>query len=101
MVEEFRKRRDYICERINAIEGLSVVVPQGAFYVFVNAKDVLEKAGCKDADALALAILENASVGLVGGTDFGSPDHFRISYATSLDQIERGMDNIESWLGSL
>ena len=69
--------------------------------MFVNATGVFAKAGCKDADELALAILENASVGLVGGADFGSPEHFRISYATSLAQIERGMDNIEGWLGSL
>jgi aspartate aminotransferase len=101
MVEEFRKRRDYVCERVNAIEGLSVSVPQGAFYVFVNAHGVIEKAGCKNADELALTILENALVGLVGGTDFGSPEHFRISYATSIEQIERGMDNIENWLAGL
>ena len=99
MVEEFRKRRDYICERINAIDGLSVGVPQGAFYVFVNASGVFEKTGCRTSDELALAILDNALVGLVGGTDFGSSDHFRISYATSLEQIEQGMDNIENWLG--
>ncbi len=101
MVEEFQHRRDYICERINAIDGLSVAVPQGAFYVFVNAKGAIERGGFKTADELALAILENALVGLVGGTDFGSSEHFRISYATSLDQIERGMDNIENWLASL
>lgn len=101
MVEEFRARRDYVCERINAIDGLSVGVPEGAFYVFVNAAGVFEKTGCSDADDLALKILEQALVGLVGGTDFGSPEHFRISYATSLDQIEQGMDNIEKWLGAL
>jgi len=101
MVEEFRKRRDYVCERINAIDGLSVSVPEGAFYVFVNASGVFEKTGCSNADDLALMILERALVGLVGGTDFGSSDHFRISYATSLDQIEQGMDNIEQWLCGL
>ncbi len=101
MVEEFQRRRDYVCERINAVDGLSVSVPQGAFYVFVNAAGVFEKSGCRTAEELALAILENALVGLVGGSDFGSPSHFRISYATSLEQLERGMDNIENWLGGL
>ena len=101
MVEEFKRRRDYICDRVNAIDGLSVAVPQGAFYVFVNAAGVFEKTGCSDGDALALKILNNASVGLVGGNDFGSPDHFRISYATSMEQIEKGMDAISSWLSSL
>jgi len=101
MVAEFRKRRDHVCERINAIGGLSVVVPGGAFYVFVNVAGVLDKTRCKDGDALAMAILENASVGLVGGNDFGSREHVRISYATSMEQIDRGIDNIERWLKSL
>lgn len=101
MVAELRGRRDYVCERINAIDGLSVVVPGGAFYVFPNVAGVFERTGCADGDALALAILENARVGLVGGNDFGSPDHVRISYATSMDVLERGLDAIEGWLGSL
>jgi aspartate aminotransferase len=100
MVEEFRKRRDYVCERINAIDGLSVTVPDGAFYVFVNGRGAMEKTGAADGDGLAMQILENASVGLVGGNDFGSPDHFRISYATSMEQLQEGLDNIENWLAS-
>lgn len=101
MVAEFHRRRDYVCERINAIDGLSVPVPGGAFYVFVNCSGVLAKAGAKDGDDLALKILENASVGLVGGNDFGSPAHFRISYATSVENLERGLDNIDRWLRTL
>ncbi len=101
MVEQFRKRRDYICERVRAIDGLSVAVPGGAFYVFINGRDVFAKAGVTDGDGLALRLLEGAEVGVVGGNDFGSRDHFRISYATSMEMIERGMDNIERYLGSL
>jgi aspartate aminotransferase len=101
MVAQFRKRRDYICERVNAIAGLSVGVPGGAFYVFINARGVFEKAGVKDGDGLALKLLEGAEVGVVGGNDFGSADHFRISYATSMELIEKGMDNIERYLRSL
>lgn len=101
MVEQFRRRRDYICERVNAIPGLSVAVPGGAFYVFINGKGVFEKAGVADGDALALKILEGAKVGVVGGNDFGSKDHFRISYATSMEMIEKGMDQIERYLGGL
>src|SRR5262245_37129204 len=48
MVTEFKRRRDYVCERINAIDGLSVVVPEGAFYVFVNVAGALERTGCRD-----------------------------------------------------
>ncbi len=101
MVTEFRSRRDYVCERINAIDGLSVQLPGGAFYVFVNVEGVFEKTATTSGDELAIKILENASVGLVGGNDFGSPGHVRISYATSMEQLERGMDAIERWLGSL
>ncbi len=101
MVEEFKRRRDYVCDRIGTIDGLSVVVPQGAFYVFVNVAGVLERAGAADGDELALKLLEGAGVGLVGGNDFGSPAHVRISYATSMEQLERGFDNIEAWLKSV
>ncbi len=101
MVAEFHKRRDYICDRIDAIDGLSVARPEGAFYVFVNAAGVFEKTGVQDGDALAMKLLEGAGVGVVGGNDFGSRDHFRISYATSLESIERGMDRIRDWLASL
>lgn len=101
MVAEFRRRRDAICERVNAIDGLSVGVPGGAFYVFINATGVFDKAGVTDGDGLALKLLEGASVGVVGGNDFGSRDHFRISYATSMELIDRGMDAIERYLASL
>ncbi len=100
MVEEFRRRRDFVCDRIDSIEGLSVQRPGGAFYVFVNVTGVLERAGARDGAELALQILEGAGVGLVGGNDFGSPDHVRISYATSMEQLERGLDAIERWLAS-
>ena len=100
MVREFRRRRDYVCERINAIDGLSVVMPEGAFYVFVNVTGALEKAGVRDGDELALKLLEDAGVGLVGGNDFGSTAHVRISYATSMELLERGLDAIEAWLAS-
>jgi aspartate aminotransferase len=99
MVEKFKTRRDYVCSRINRIDGLSVVVPEGAFYVFVNVEGALEKSGCKDGDELAYRLLEGAGVGLVGGNDFGSAKHVRISYATSMDQLRCGLDAIESWLG--
>ncbi|MFQ5478396.1 MAG: pyridoxal phosphate-dependent aminotransferase [Candidatus Binatia bacterium] len=101
MVAEFKRRRDYVCERINAIEGLSLSVPGGAFYAFVNASGVFELTGARDGDELALKLLDSASVGVVGGNDFGSRAHFRISYATSMEQLETGMDSIEGWLGSL
>ncbi|MEE8311215.1 MAG: pyridoxal phosphate-dependent aminotransferase [Candidatus Binatia bacterium] len=101
MVAEFHKRRDFVCERINAIEGLSTIVPDGAFYVFVNVTGALARSGAPDGDELAIRILEGAGVGLVGGNDFGSPSHVRISYATSMELLERGLDSIDAWLSAL
>lgn len=101
MVAEFKKRRDYICDRIDAIPGLHVGRPGGAFYVFINGRGVFEKCKVADGDALALKLLEGARIGVVGGNDFGSKDHFRISYATSMENIERGMDNLEHYLQGL
>ena len=98
MVAEFHRRRDYVCERINSIDGLSVVRPDGAFYVFVNGRNAFGKVGAKDGDDFAFKMLEGASVGAVGGNDFGSRDHFRISYATSMEQLELGLDAIDRWL---
>jgi len=101
MVVEFRKRRDFVCERLNAIDGLSTTLPGGAFYVFVNVDGALARAGARDGDELALRLLDGAGVGLVGGNDFGSTRHVRISYATSMELLERGLDSIEGWLAGL
>jgi aspartate aminotransferase len=101
MVEQFQKRRDYVVDRINSIDGFSIVKPEGAFYAFVNASGVFERTGCPDGDALALALLDGARVAVVGGNDFGSKDHFRISYATSMEIISEGLDRIENYLTTL
>ena len=101
MVAEFERRRDVVCDRINAIDGLSVVKPGGAFYVFVNAQGILDRTGSADGDELAMKLLDGAQVGVVGGNSFGSKDHFRISYATSLELLESGLDRIQTWLSAL
>jgi aspartate aminotransferase len=67
----------------------------------VNARDAFQRADVDNGDAFALAMLDGASVGVVGGNDFGSSDHFRVSYATSMEQLSKGLDAIENWLGGL
>ena len=94
MVREFHRRRDVIVERLNAIDGISCRKPEGAFYVFPNIGGLLNKSGrgkklsspCDIADYL----LEEAKVAAVPGEDFGSNAHIRFSYATSLEDIEKG-----------
>jgi aspartate aminotransferase len=98
MVREFQKRRDVIVERLNAIAGISCRKPEGAFYVFPNVSGLMNKTGrekklaspCDIADYL----LEEAKVAAVPGEDFGSMEHIRFSYATSLEDIEKGMARI-------
>jgi aspartate aminotransferase len=94
MVREFQKRRDVIVDRLNAIDGITCRKPEGAFYVFPNVNGLLNRIGrgkklsspCDVADYL----LEEAKVAVVPGEDFGSPEHIRFSYATSLEDIEKG-----------
>lgn len=89
---EFEKRRDYIFERINNIKGLSCLKPEGAFYVFCK----IENEGLSSMD-LAERLLEEIKVAVVPGKVFGSDRHIRISFATSMDNLKRGMDKIEAW----
>jgi len=98
MVREFHKRRDVIVDRLNAIEGMRCLKPQGAFYVFPNVSTLLGRTAnskklaspCDFADYL----LEEAKVAVVPGEDFGSKEHIRFSYATSLEDIEKGCRRI-------
>ncbi len=98
MVREFEKRRNVIVERLNTIPGISCMVPQGAFYVFPSIGGLLgSKHGGKvlatSADVAAW-LLEEADVAVIPGGEFGHDDHIRLSYATSMAQIEKGTDRI-------
>lgn len=105
MVREFRKRRDVIVKRLNAIEGVRCFNPHGAFYVFPNIGFFLgKKAGEKTLSSpcdLADYLLEEARVAVVPGEDFGSKEHIRFSYATSLEDIEKGCRRIAEALAKL
>jgi aspartate aminotransferase len=98
MVHEFQKRRNVIVDRLNAIPGIRCLKPEGAFYVFPNIRGLLGKTAngkqlnspCDIADYL----LEEAKVAGVPGEDFGSREHIRFSYATSLADIEKGCARI-------
>ncbi len=98
MVHEFQKRRNVIVDGLNAIDGFRCRKPEGAFYVFPNVAELLGKVGLgkKLASPCDLAdyLLEEAKVAVVPGEDFGSHEHIRFSYATSLADIERGCARI-------
>ncbi|MEE9558222.1 MAG: pyridoxal phosphate-dependent aminotransferase [Candidatus Brocadiales bacterium] len=104
MVAEFDKRRRYIVERLSKLEGISCIMPEGAFYVFPNVTGLyrLGIAGTNVSDSTKLVdlLIEKARVAFVPGVCFGSDDHIRISFATNMDQIEEGMDRLEELLTS-
>jgi len=102
MMAEFGRRCDFVVERLRAIDGVRCPQPQGAFYAFPNLAAYLNRGhGLKNGDDLAAYLIETAHVAVVGGTDFGYPEHIRISYATSMQNLERGLDRIEAALKKL
>ncbi len=103
MRREFDRRRRFAVSRIQSIPGLSVNEPRGAFYLWVSMAQVVGRTirgrTITNADDLALLWLEEANVSVVPGSGFGVPDHFRISYATSMQKLAEGLDRMEQLLG--
>ncbi len=93
---EYSKRRSYAHQRLNSIPGISCVNAKGAFYLFPN----ISKLGLKSADFCA-QLLEREKVAAVPGIAFGADDYMRISYATSMANIEKGLDRIEKFARTL
>ena len=93
---EYAKRRTYAWQKLNSIPGISCVNSKGAFYLFPN----ISKLGLKSADFCA-RLLEQEKVAAVPGIAFGADDYLRISYATSLANIEKGLDRLEHFCKSL
>lgn len=102
MRREFEKRRNYMVERVNEIPGLSCRKPEGAFYVMVNIHNVkgrVIKGRIIDCSmTLCDALLDDAKVAAVPGSAFGADDYIRLSYATSMENIKKGLDRIEEFL---
>ncbi|MBF0459197.1 MAG: pyridoxal phosphate-dependent aminotransferase [Nitrospirae bacterium] len=105
MLREFDKRRKFLVEELNAIDGVSCKMPQGAFYAFANIKPYLGRKAPKmeinNSSDLALYLLEEAAVALVPGSAFGAEGYIRMSYATSMEKISNGLDRIKTALQKL
>ncbi len=102
MVEQFVKRRDYMVEQLNSMAGLSCLKPGGAFYVMLNIQDLLAKKyqGQRIDGSIDFAnlLLKAEKVAVVPGIAFGADYLIRLSYATSMDNIEKGLKRIESFV---
>lgn len=103
MRREFDRRRRFAVSRIESMPGLSVNEPRGAFYLWVDMSGVIGRTihgrSITNADDLALLWLEEANVSVVPGSGFGVSDHFRMSYATSMERLAEGLDRMEQLLG--
>ena len=105
MKEEFEKRRDYMFERINSIKGLSCVKPDGAFYIMMNVSKLFGTKymhrEIRNTLDFSEMLLEKSWVAVVSGEGFGANDFVRLSYATSMDNIKKGMDRIEEFVARI
>ncbi len=98
MLAEFRKRRDFVIGRLRQIPGVTVNVPQGAFYAYPNIGVALGKNGIHTSMQFAEQLLDKAHVALVPGEAFGTDNHVRISYATSMEELTRGLDRLHKFI---
>jgi aspartate aminotransferase len=102
MVKEFQKRRDYTVDALNGIKGVRCMKPQGAFYAFPNTAGLYGKSfkGRRVDGSVGLAayLLDEAEVAVVPGDPFGNDDHIRLSFATSMKNIEEGLKRIRQAL---
>ncbi|MBI3027702.1 pyridoxal phosphate-dependent aminotransferase [Candidatus Woesearchaeota archaeon] len=93
MISAFDERRRFMHKRLNEIDGISCIEPEGAFYAFPDISEI----GISSTE-FAGRLLNEALVAVVPGIVFGSDNHVRLSYATSIHEIERGLDRIEKWV---
>jgi aspartate aminotransferase len=98
MLAEYRKRRDFVVARLRKIPGVTCAEPSGAFYAYPNFGSIIGRDGIPSTLALAERLLQEAHVAVVPGEAFGTDRHVRISYATSITELERGLDRIHQFV---
>ncbi|HJR59486.1 MAG TPA: pyridoxal phosphate-dependent aminotransferase [Vicinamibacterales bacterium] len=101
MLDEYRSRRDQLCEWLAVEPRLRVQKPEGAFYLFLDVSDFLSPDGLRTTADLAQALLDEARVALTPGEAFDAPGFIRLSYATSLGELRRGVDRILQFVRSV
>ena len=98
----FQERRDFVVNSLNSINGINCLKPEGAFYVFPNCKKLLnKKTKLKTDKDFVEKLLEKAEVAVVQGSAFGLDGYFRISYATSMENLKKAMQRIKTFCDSL
>lgn len=98
MLAEYAKRRDFVVKRLREIPGVSVAEPKGAFYAYPNISEGMKNRGIGSPLEFAEKLLAEAHVAVVPGEAFGTNAHVRISYATSMEELARGLDRIHKFI---
>lgn len=101
MLAEYRRRRDFVMERLRGMPGVSCPEPRGAFYVYPNISAMFGSDGIHTPLDFAARLLEEARVAVVPGEAFGTHKHIRISYAASMEELAKGLDRLQRFLEGL
>ncbi len=101
MLADYRKLRDRIVSGLNEIPGITCTMPHGAFYAYPNVSKVFGKGGMNSAADVASKLLREAHVVVVPGEAFGTKEHIRLSYATSMAEVNRGLERMKKFFGAL
>ncbi|MBV9222986.1 MAG: pyridoxal phosphate-dependent aminotransferase [Acidobacteriaceae bacterium] len=101
MLAEYRKRRDFVVGRLQQIPGVTIAMPKGAFYAYPNISVAFGSGRVKNAMEFSTELLAKAHVAVVPGEAFGTNEHVRISYATSMGELQRGLDRIHQFIDGL
>ncbi|MGM9934240.1 MAG: pyridoxal phosphate-dependent aminotransferase [Clostridium sp.] len=105
MVKEFERRRNFMVDRLSKIDGVSIIKPSGAFYIMVNISSYFNTTfkgeEIKNSVDFARVLLDEEKVAVIPGAGFGLDEYIRLSYATSMDIIETGIDRIATFLNKI
>jgi aspartate aminotransferase len=98
MLAEYRRRRDFVVNRLREIPGVKIVMPKGAFYAYPNISCALGRNGMNTPMDFAEKLLAKEGVAVVPGEAFGTMEHTRISYATSIEELSKGLDRLHRFI---
>jgi len=101
MRAEYIQLRDHVVNGLRSIPGVKCTMPEGAFYAYPNVSAFFGRSGVNSASAVAGKLLREAHVATVPGEGFGTTDHIRVSYATSIAELDRGLERMRKFLGTL
>ena len=101
MLAEYAKRRKFVLDRLRAIPGVKCAEPGGAFYAYPNISAAFGRSGIKNSVDFSERLLEKAHVAVTPGEAFGTNDHVRMSYATSMEQLDKGLKRLHEFMTSL